>query len=96
MRNGYVLLFAAAWISCSSAPPPPAPAAQIALRGPASTRDRSAGLALCECDFLCTATGRGFVGLSSINGQQACAKANLLCAQANCATCVQSGPAFCE
>jgi hypothetical protein len=93
MRKVFGLLFTAGLLGCSSAPPP---GAQVALRGPSSTVAPPAGFTHCECDVTCTATGAGFVGLSSFGPDQACAKGRLLCAQAGCTTCVQSGPASCE
>lgn len=93
MKSVFVLLFTAGLIGCSSAPPP---SPQVALRGQGSTLDQPAGATRCECNVTCTATGQGFVAFSAFGAQQACAKANRLCAEAGCTSCVQDGPAICE
>jgi len=90
------MLLTAGLFACSSAPAAPAPAAQVALHGPVSTRGADPGATRCECDVSCTATSQEFVGLSALNASDACARARVLCRAAGCTTCVQTGPGFCE
>jgi len=93
MRKVFFLLFTAGLIGCSSAPPPDA---HVALHGGGSTPVAPSGFTHCECDITCTATGQEFVGLSSLNGADACARGRRLCTQSGCTSCVQSSPVACE